>query len=55
MSDGSHYMRMKTPCVGLRTSNSEHPRVEFSETATWNGSTGTKHTMNVEYTVVRVA
>jgi len=48
-------MLMKTPCRGLTTSGSEHPRVEFSEINTWNASSSTKHGLNVEYTVRKVA
>ena len=54
-SAGGHYMVLKTPCKGLTTSNSEHPRVELRANAEWNGASSTKHTISATYTVHKVA
>jgi hypothetical protein len=52
---GGNYMVMRTPCKGLTTSGSEHPRVEFHELAEWKGADSIKHTISATYTVHKVA
>lgn len=54
-SAGGNYMVMRTPCRGLTTAGSKHPRVEFREIATWKAADSIKHTISATYTVQKVA